>query len=165
MKKVELSSIGTDCLEQLKKGAFMTVKKDNKLNTMTIAWGAIGFLWSRPVFTAYVKEARYTYELLDNNKEFTISIPLNGQLNKELGFCGSQSGRVYDKFSECQLTPISMEIETPIIEECDLHFECRLLYDHAFNVELLDEDIRNAYYEGEGPHVAYYGEIINVYLK
>ncbi|NMB08592.1 MAG: flavin reductase family protein, partial [Tissierellia bacterium] len=86
------------------RGAFLTVKdNENRVNTMTIGWGNIGYEWGRPVFIVLVRESRYTHELLENAKDFTVSIPLDNKMNKALGYCGSKSGRDYDKFKECDL--------------------------------------------------------------
>lgn len=63
-KEIKFTEMSKEILEQLQKGAFLTVKSDDKVNTMTIAWGALGFMWYKPVFTAMVRYSRYTYELL-----------------------------------------------------------------------------------------------------
>jgi flavin reductase (DIM6/NTAB) family NADH-FMN oxidoreductase RutF len=99
-RKIEFSSSSKDLLQQLQKGAFLTVKLEDKVNTMTIAWGSLGFMWNKPVFIAMVRYSRYTYELIDKAEDFTISLPLQGQLKKALGLCGSKSGRDIDKIKE-----------------------------------------------------------------
>lgn len=46
-----------EAMEHLyKKGAFLTGSIDDKVNTMTISWGNIGFQWRKPVFIALVRE-------------------------------------------------------------------------------------------------------------
>ncbi len=40
--------------DQLQKGAFITTKKEEKVNTMTIAWGGISFLWKKPVWSGVI---------------------------------------------------------------------------------------------------------------
>ena len=60
--------------EPLKKGlCLITAGNINDFNTMTIGWGTIGCLWSKPVFIAYVKQNRYTFEFTEKNEYFTIS--------------------------------------------------------------------------------------------
>lgn len=46
--------------------------KEGDMNLMTIAWGTIGELWSRPVVTVYVSTSRYTYEFMGNLSLFII---------------------------------------------------------------------------------------------
>ena len=79
--------------ECMKKGILLTTKADDFVNTMTIGWGTIGIEWGRPMFVAYVRESRYTRELLDKNPEFTINCPVGEFDSKILGFCGTKSGR------------------------------------------------------------------------
>ena len=85
-------------------GAFLTVKDGEKINTMTIGWGNIGYVWNRPIFTFMVRKSRYTIDLLKNADNFTVSIPLNKNMKNALKVCGSKSGRDIDKFKECNLT-------------------------------------------------------------
>ena len=73
-----------------------------------------------------VRKSRYTHGLIEKSGEFTVSVPLNKDLKDALMFCGTKSGRDYDKFKECNLTPIpGKEIDTPVIGECQLHYECK----------------------------------------
>lgn len=165
MKKIDFTEVSKETLQQLDNGAFMTVKNGEKLNTMTIAWGTIGYMWNRNVFMVLVKEPRYTYELMKDHNEFTVSMPLKGQLKDELIFCGVKSGRDHDKFKELGLTAVCKELDTPIIDECDLHFECKVLYKHAFVKEEIPQHIIDTYYTVQGVHTVIYGEILNTYMK
>ncbi len=110
-------------------GAFIVAVDSNGVsNPMTIGWGQVGVVWSRPVFTALVRVSRYTHECLRSADTFTINVPLPGELKDELIFCGTKSGRDLDKAAECGLTMVSGKaVETPIIEECALHYECRIV--------------------------------------
>ena len=104
MKQVSFEEVSEKFMKKLQKGAFLTVKNNDDINTMTIAWGSIGFMWNRPMLTVMVRYSRYSYDLIDGNNEFTVSVPSPGQLKVALGFCGTKSGRDYDKFNECGLT-------------------------------------------------------------
>lgn len=44
IKKINFEKYSLQILEQLKKGAFLTVKNGNEVNTMTIGWGSIGYI-------------------------------------------------------------------------------------------------------------------------
>lgn len=152
-----------DSLEQ--RGAFLTVKdNEDRVNTMTIGWGNIGYEWGRPVFIVLVRESRYTHELLENADDFTISIPLDDKMNKALGFCGSKSGRDYDKFKEWSLNVLNSDkVKSPSIGDCQMIYECKIIYKHDMDLQLLDEEIRNKWYSSESKHTIYYGEIVNCY--
>jgi flavin reductase (DIM6/NTAB) family NADH-FMN oxidoreductase RutF len=55
-------------------GAFLVALDANgKPNPMTIGWGQVGIVWSRPMFTALVRTSRYTYGCLRSSDSFTAS--------------------------------------------------------------------------------------------
>ena len=51
----------------------LSAGKDTSMNMMTIAWGALGELWGKPVVTVYVSTDRYTYKFLEDNEYFTVT--------------------------------------------------------------------------------------------
>lgn len=152
-------------LKQLRKGAFITTKVKGKVNTMTIAWGGINVVWNKPVFVAYVRYSRDTYEMLKSTNEFTINIPLENDLRKELGFCGTKSGRDYNKIEECNLTLLSgRKINTPVIKECEMNYECKVIYKQAMEPNSIQDDVLKKYYNNNDFHVIFYGEIVDTYI-
>lgn len=152
-------------INNISKGAFLTVKNGDNINTMTIGWGSVGIIWGKPIFMVMVRKSRYTYQLIENQDEFTISFPAEDKLKKELSFCGSNSGRDLDKFQECNLTAKKgKNIETPIIKECKLHFECKIKYKQEMNEDSLVNSFSEKWYQDHDMHTLYYGEIIDSYL-
>ena len=149
-----------------KTGAFLTVKAGDKTNTMTISWGNIGYEWGRPVFTVLVRKSRYTYELIENSDEFTVSIPLGKELKEALAICGTKSGRDINKFEAAgiNLKP-GRVVETPVISECELHYECKIVYKSEMNPQFVAEDVLNSSYANGDFHTMYYGEILEAYLE
>ena len=148
------------------KGAFLTVKSGEKINTMTISWGNVGYEWNRPIFTILLRKSRYTHDLIENSDDFTVSIPLSKNLKNALAVCGSKSGRDIDKFKECNLTlDKSQNVDTPIIGECELHYECKIVYKQEMNPQLLSKDIVKSSYADGDYHTLYYGEIVATYMK
>jgi len=166
MKYVELpsSDVTEQALKQLEIGAFLTTQKVDKVNTMTIAWGGINVVWGKTVFVVYVRYSRETYNMLEHNDEFTVSIPIHRDLKKELAYCGTKSGRDVDKIKDCKFTLIPGRIVgTPIIGECDLHYECKLIYKQAMEPNAITDQVKARYYSTNNFHVVYYGEIVDVY--
>lgn len=160
LKKIPYNKYLKDALEQLPKGAFLTTKKDGIVNTMTIGWGTVGVMWGRPVFVVGVRPSRHTYEMIDNDTEFTVSIPLNQKMKAQLGFCGSKSGRDMNKFDECEITAIeAKEVDIPIIKECELHYECKVVSKHQLISEYMDNTIVERHYPEGDFHMIFYGEI------
>ncbi|GAA0738000.1 flavin reductase family protein [Clostridium oceanicum] len=146
------------------RGAFLTSKADGKVNTMTIGWGSIGYSWRKPIFTALIRESRFTKHFVDKSNEFTISVPLDDNMKKELAFCGSKSGRDYDKIKECSLKlKEGNKVETPVISDCKMHYECKVLYKQEMDLNLLDEDVKNQAYKDGDIHTIYYAEIVDCY--
>ena len=165
IKRIKFNECSTAALEQLKKGAFLTVIDGDEVNTMTIGWGSISVIWNKPIFMVAVRYSRHTYNLIENAKEFTVSIPLDNDLKKELAYCGTESGRDVNKFEDCKLTLLEgQKILTPIIGECELHYECKVVYQQAMEPVTLDGDIKKKFYSSNDYHVFYYGEIVESYL-
>lgn len=146
-----------------KQGAFLTVKHGEKVNTMTISWGNIGFEWNRPIFTVLVRKSRFTHELIEKSTEFSVSVPLSNNLKKELVLCGTKSGRDIDKIKESGLTLRTGEsIATPSIGGCEMVYECKIVYKQDMDPNLLSEDIKDNSYNDNDFHTIYYGEIVKV---
>ena len=165
-KDVAFNDYSREVITQLASGgAFLTVKDNNKANIMTIGWGNIGYMWGKPVLMVMVRYSRYTYSLLEKAKEFTVSLPRTKDLKKELLICGQQSGRDLDKFKECHFTPLEgKSLSTPVIQECDLHYECKVIYQQAMEPGLLCSNLREKWYKGHDYHVLYFGQIVASYI-
>jgi len=153
-------------LKNIRNGAFLTVADEERLNTMTIGWASIGHLWGKPIFTVMVRKSRFSYQLIERSNEFTVSLPAEGQLKKELIYCGRNSGRDVNKFEECGLTPVEGRvIKTPVIGEAMLHFECSVVYKQEMDKINLDPVYKDRWYSDDDYHTIYYGEILSVYLN
>ena len=165
-KKIDINACAGTITGALKRGVFLTTKAGDKVNAMVIGWGHVGRVWERPVFMAYVRQSRYTRELLDQNPEFTVNVPVNGFDKKAFAVCGAKSGRDMDKIAECGLTLVDPEVvSVPAIKEYPLTMECRVLYRQAQDAAMLPEDIRRQFYGIESDeHVVYYGEIVAAYM-
>lgn len=136
-----------------------------EMNLMTIAWGGIGQLWSKPVATVYVSSSRYTYQFMEDNEYFTIT-HFPEEMRSELQYLGTVSGRDEDKVKGAGLTPLFTESGSPYFAEADLVIECKKIYSEQFQPDLLPVDQLKWYQEsGTGIHVAYYGEILHVWRK
>jgi len=164
MKEVTFQDLSKDLLTQLVKGAFLTVKCETEVNTMTIGWGTVGFIWNKPVLMVPVRYSRHTWPMIDHAETFTVSVPVNKELKEELAFCGTRSGRDLNKIEACGLTlQPSQVVDTPIISDCDLHIECKVVYKQAMEPGTLNADIKEKKYPNGDFHVMYYGEIVKAY--
>jgi flavin reductase (DIM6/NTAB) family NADH-FMN oxidoreductase RutF len=163
-QEINVFDQSTKMFEQLYKGAFLTTKKGDKVNTMTIAWGGINIIWGKPVYVVYVRYSRDTYDMLEENSEFTVSIPIKPDVKKELAYCGTKSGRDTDKITDCNLTLLpGRTISTPVLGDCDLHYECKIIYRQAMEPNAVPNDVKERYYKTHNYHMIYYGEIVDAY--
>ncbi|MFZ7133399.1 MAG: flavin reductase family protein [Eubacteriales bacterium] len=164
MKKCQLNDVAGECIEKLKRGAFLTVKGGNKINTMTIGWGFVGIMWKKPTVITAVRKSRYSNRLMQEAKDYTISFPSTDALKKELAFCGSKSGRDVDKFKETGLNIMpSYHVDSPIIKECNLFIEAKLVYRQEMDENLFYEQEQMAFYPTGVDHIYYFGEIVDIY--
>lgn len=169
-RTVKLWDYAGQILEGTGKGALLTTKADGKVNTMTIGWGTLGIEWGKPVFIAFVRESRYTKQLLDQNPEFTVNIPYGAYDKGILGLCGTRSGRDVDKIEALKLTLEAPEkISVPAIRELPLTLECRVVYKQdqdptAMNGEIDSHYPKTAQFPNGDYHTAYYGEIVAAYV-
>lgn len=152
----------------MSKGILLTTKKDGFVNTMTIGWGTIGIEWGKPVFVAYVRQSRFTREMLDATGEFTVNIPAEAADRQIISLCGTKSGRELDKIARLGLHLEESEIvSVPGIREFPLTLECKVLFRNVQDESRLPQSIQERYYNAVNAkdyHIAYYGEIVNAYL-
>lgn len=165
-RMINIDEYSQTILSALKRGVYMTTKSGDKVNSMVIGWGHVGRIWERPVFVAYVRDCRYTRELLDMNPEFTVNVPLEGFNKEAFAICGTKSGRDIDKISEAGLTLVEPDkISVPGIKEFPLTLECKVLYREEQHAERLPDDIKAKFYTIEtADHISYYGEIVAGYI-
>lgn len=144
--------------------ALLTARDGEGCNPMTVSWGGIGELWGKDTATVYVRESRYTKQLMDKETHFSLCF-FGDEYKKALGFCGSKSGRDYDKIKETGLTPVYDE-NAPYFEEANLVIICRkrakqLLDESSF----IDDEIMPKWYAGHDMHYIYFGEIEKVLIS
>lgn len=146
-------------------GALLTVEANGERNTMTIGWGSISRYWNRDVMIVPVRFSRHTHQLMENSTTFTVTVPRADEMKDALIFCGTKSGRDHDKFRECNLTAVpGRVVDTPIVKEGYLHYECRIIGQFDMKGKHLDEEVDRQYYADKDYHTMYYGEIVACYI-
>ena len=103
----------------------VSAKHEDKESIITLAWG--GTLSSNPPYVGIsIRKERYSHDLIANSKEFVVNIPSADQRDS-VEFCGTKSGKDYDKWKECKFTKgDGAKINTPFISECPVSMECKL---------------------------------------
>lgn len=142
-------------------GVFLNVGGETP-NTMTIGWASIGYMWKKPVFTVLVRPQRHSYDMLIRAGEFTVSVPLNDELRRQLAFAGTASGRDVNKFEGHGLTALPAKgVSAPIVAECGLHFECKTRLVQPMTPEQMDPELISGIYAAGDYHIMFFGEIIS----
>jgi len=132
-------------------------------NTMTVAWGSFGTMWSLPFAQIVVRPVRYTFEFLEKYDTFTLSTFAEAQ-RPALQLLGSKSGRDGDKIAETGLTPVaSTKVASPGFEEAELIVECRKMYAQDMDPACFADPEIDKNYPRKDYHRIYYGEIVAAY--
>jgi flavin reductase (DIM6/NTAB) family NADH-FMN oxidoreductase RutF len=163
MKDVNYMNVAEDVIKKIRKGAFLTVKAGDVLNTMTIGWAMFGFIWQKPIMMVAVRTSRHTFGIMEKAVDFTVTVPAVG-MAEALAFCGSKSGRDVDKFKQCKLEITNgVKVVSPIIKTPGIHYECKIVYKSAMNPAFLDAEYDRFLYPQKDYHTLYFGEILVCY--
>jgi len=147
-------------------GALLVVRgPDQRANPMTIGWGTIGQIWGRPMFLVLVRPSRYTFGLIEKADHFTVNVP-DGDMERELEYCGTRSGRDGDKISACGLTALDgVTPGTTVIAQARYFYECRIVHKNDIVPGGFPDEIARHYYSGGDYHRVYFGEIVQAYRR
>ncbi len=163
MQHVGYMAVAEEAMAKIREGAFLTVLADGVINTMTIGWATVGYVWRRPIMMVAVRQSRHTFGIIEKAKDFTVTIP-SSDMRKEIMFCGTKSGRDYNKFKECNLEVAeSQKVSTPIIAVPGLHTECKIMYKAPMDPGYLEQTVDESLYPEKDYHTLYFGEILNCY--
>ena len=143
--------------------ALLTAGNMGKYNTMTVSWGALGELWGEDVAIVFVRPSRYTYEFIEKEDSFTLCF-FGGEYKKELGFCGSKSGRDYDKAKESGFIPFEVDGSVAFEQAQTILKMKKIAFYDIDKAGFLDAGIE-ANYGGTDYHRVYIGRIEKTLVK
>ena len=142
--------------------ALVTAGTAQDYNTMTVSWGGVGVIWGKDAAFIFVRQSRYTLEFLEKNDRFTIAF-FPPEYRKALAFCGSKSGRDFDKAKETGLTPAFDG--APFFEEASVVLHCRKMAKYDLQPEgFLTEDAASNYTD-DNYHRMFIAEIERVCVR
>jgi flavin reductase (DIM6/NTAB) family NADH-FMN oxidoreductase RutF len=122
-------------------------------------------LWSSPVVTIYIRDARYTYQFINNGKYFTLCA-FDEQYRSTTQYWGSKSGRNEDKIKTSGLTPQKTELGNVYFTEARLVIECEKVYHADLEpANITDPRGAKAYENTDSRHRMFIGKILNVWEK
>ena len=166
-EKINVFDYAKEITSVLKPGILLNSNGD-KFNSMVIGWGHLGIIWGMETFTVYVRQSRYTKAQLDKTKEFTLSVPLDNNFDKEIiRVCGTLSGNDINKADYVTLVDPETN-HTPGIKEYPLTLECEIIYQQDQVLEKMPEAVLERYYGKEDDignfHTLYIGKIVDAYI-
>lgn len=143
----------------------LTAGTKESFNTMTASWGTVGVFWHKPIAICFIRPTRHTFNFIEEADSFTMSFLEDG--NKDiLNFCGSKSGREFDKVKETGLVPVELESKSIGFQQSKLILECKKIYmDDLKPVFFLPDDADDKYYPAKDYHRMYFGEITACYIN
>ena len=143
----------------------VTAGTEDHFNTMTASWGHLGIIWNMPIAIAYIRPQRHTFGFINDNDFYTLSF-FSKEYRKALQFCGTKSGRDYDKVKETGLTPLVTENGNVYFEEARLVLECEKIYQDDLKKEnFLKPEVAEKNYPKDDFHRFYMGKIVAALIK
>ena len=143
--------------------AIALANNGKKVNGLTIGWGSLGVLWSKPTCAVYVHETRYSRLIFDEADSFAVCF-FKSKYDAQLDYFGKVSGRDVDKIKESGLL-LQEEEGIPYFAEAELVILCRKIGQSKFDLAKISEPRIMKWYEKDGVHTIYYGEITKVLAK
>ena len=137
----------------------------SKVNTTAAKWGGAGYIWNKRVIFIYVRKNRYTREMIDASKQFSVSFLDQEEFRGALKYLEAVSGRDEDKVKNARLN-INYDEGIPFIDEAGEVITCDVIYRGDFVPEgFLEESIRNEFYKDDNYHLFYIGEVRRILLR
>ncbi|MBN2452498.1 MAG: flavin reductase family protein [Lentisphaeria bacterium] len=124
-------------------GLIVSVDASGRPNIITLG-EVFNLSIGNPVWVGLsIRAATYSHGLIREQGEFTVNLPSTSLLEAVVG-CGRCSGRDgVDKFARFGLTPLaSRHVRPPIVAECPVNLECRLVgFHHVGDHDLFIGDV------------------------
>ncbi|MBW1804568.1 MAG: flavin reductase family protein, partial [Deltaproteobacteria bacterium] len=117
---------------------------DEKPNFMTVSWCGIASQ-EPPAISVAIRKIRHTLKGIREHGVFSVNVP-GVDLARKVDFCGIYSGKEKDK-SELFGVFYGESKTAPLVEECPVNFECRVM--HTLDL---------------GSHFLVVGEILETYV-
>lgn len=137
---------------------------EQKANTMTASWGALGQMWGKDAAFVVIRQSRFTKEFIDKEGKFSLSFPKNNY-KKVMKFLGSVSGRDEDKMKESGLD-IGYYNGVPYIDQADFLLICKVMSATLIKPEdFKDNGIDGAWYKDKDYHTLYIAEITDILAR
>lgn len=164
MKEISIREVKENFVSMISdQWALLAAGKMDNYNMMTVSWGGIGELWGKDVCFVFVRPQRYTFEYMEQNEYFTLSF-YGGEYKKELGICGSKSGRDTDKTALTGFEPIEIGYSISFKQAKITVLLRKIAYQDMNPDGFLAPEIMSNYAANDF-HRTYVGEIVKVIVS
>lgn len=105
--------------------------EESKKNLFALSWLSFA-TYSPPLFLITVSKGNYSHNLIKECKDFVINVP-TAELKEAVLQAGSIHGNKIDKIKKLGLTTVKAKtVKSPLIEECFLNIECKVIREFEF---------------------------------
>lgn len=166
MREIVLTELTVDVVNLwMNRWLLLTAGTIDDCNMMTVAWGSIGCMWSKPFVQIVVRPQRHTRKYIERSDAFTLCA-FPEKYRKDLQLLGSLSGRDGDKLSKTGLTlQPSHRVSAPSYKEATFILECRKIYFQDMDPRgFVDKSIQDNYAANDY-HRIYFGEILSAHCE
>ena len=153
-----------------KEGVAIVAEANGKVNATSSHNGGVGHIWGKNVVYAFLRNTRFTKELLDESEYFSACFfDMNEKNNVQLMKVLDQlSGRNEDKLAACRVE-IEHCMKVPYIDDANFIILCRKIAAVPMTENtILDEKILSAQYSDrhmDDFHTMYIGEILDIQAR
>ena len=128
--------------------AAVTAEADGKVNAMTVSWGGVGVMWGKNVATIYIRDSRYTKELIDGSDTFSINFFEDNHMHSTLSYLGNHM------------------MDTPFLDEAKFVILCKKLSATRMTADqFIEPTIADKWYADGDMHTMYIGEIVDILVR
>lgn len=168
-QEISVESLEINPFTMCKDDTFLVtaVLPDGTWNTMTAAWGTLGWLWNRPVFCAFIRPSRHTHGFVERAKGFTCSF-FPPEMADVLRFCGTHSGRDTDKAADTGLEPVVINThgdDRMTFSQANMVFSCTKVSKTQLDSSMFLDPGIESHYKGTDYHTLYIGFIDSVLIN
>ena len=166
MREIAVTELSVDVVNLwMNQWLLLTAGTIDDCNMMTVAWGSIGCMWSKPFAQIVLRPQRYTRKYIEQSDSFTLCA-FPEKYHKDLQTLGTLSGRNGNKLAKTGLTlKASKRVAAPSYNEAKFILECRKIYYQDMDPRgFVDKTIQDNY-AAKDYHRIYFGEILSAYCE
>ena len=142
----------------------VTAGDEEKANSMTASWGAVGEMWGKDSVFVFIRQSRFTKEFIDKKGKFSLSFP-GEEYRRDMKYLGTVSGRDEDKMKAAKVK-VDYCDGVPYIDEANMVFICEVMSKTDIEPkDFLDETIDEIWYKDKDYHTMYIAKITKILAR